>query len=249
MKAPPDTQLRLLDLQEIDTALDQLSHRRRTLPELSEIDELNRRTAELRDAIVAAETETSDVAKEQSKAEADVDQVRTRAERDQQRLDSGQVGSPRELENLQSEIASLQERQSELEDVVLEVMERRENAESRAAARRSERTELAERLAELERRRDEAFAEIDQQAGTKQEQRDALVADTPEELLNLYERLRAQTGVGAAALHRGRCEGCHLVLTTVDLNRIRHADPDDVVRCEECRRILVRPPESDGGGR
>lgn len=248
MKAPPDTQLRLLDLQEVDTALEQLAHRRRTLPELTEIDELNRRIGELRDAVVAAETEAGDVAKEQSKAEADVDQVRTRSERDQQRLDSGQVASPRELENLQSEIASLQHRQSALEDVVLEVMERREAAESRAAARRVERTELAERLAELEQRRDEVFAEIDQQAGTKREQREALVADIPEDLLSLYERLRTQTGVGAAALHRGRCEGCHLTLTTVDLNRIRHADPDEVVRCEECRRILIRPPESGGSG-
>lgn len=244
MKASPDTQLRLLDLQEVDTALDQLSHRRRTLPELSEIDELSRRSAELRDAIVAAETEAGDVAKEQSKAEADVDQVRTRAERDQQRLDSGQVGSPRELENLQSEIASLQHRQSELEDVVLEVMERREEAESRAAARRAERTELSERLTELEQRRDSIFAEIDEEAGTKRERRDTLTADIPEELLSLYERLRTQTGVGAAALHRGRCEGCHLTLNTVDLNRIRHADSDEVVRCEECRRILVRPPDS-----
>lgn len=246
MKASPDTQLRLLDLQEVDTALDQLSHRRRMLPELSEIDELNRRIAELRDAIVAAETEAGDVAKEQSKAEADVDQVRTRAERDQQRLDSGRVGSPRELENLQSEIASLQHRQSELEDAVLEVMERREEAESRAAARRAERTELSERLTELEQRRDSVFAEIDEEAGTKRERRDALTADIPEELLSLYERLRTQTGVGAAALYRGRCEGCHLTLNTVDLNRIRHADPDEVVRCEECRRILVRTPDSGG---
>lgn len=244
MKAPPDAQLRLLDLQELDTALEQLAHRRRSVPELAEIDQGGRRLGELRDAIVAAETEAGDVAKEQSKAEADVDQVRTRADRDQKRLDSGQVASPRELENLQSEIASLQHRQAELEDVVLEVMERREQAENRSASYHAERAELSERLAELESRRDEAFAEIDEQAGVKQRQRDTIAAELPDDLLALYERLRAQTGVGAAALHRGRCQGCHLALNTVDLNRIRQADPDEVVRCEECRRILVRPPES-----
>lgn len=244
MKASPDVQLRLLDLQELDTTLDQLAHRRRNVPELAEIDELSRRISELGDAILAAETEAGDVAKEQSKAEADVDQVRTRAERDQKRLDSGQVASPRELENLQSEIASLGHRQSELEDVVLQIMERREQAESRGAAHRAERTELSERLAELERRRDDAFAEIDQEASVKQRQRSTIAEEIPEDLMALYTKLRNQTGIGAAALHRGRCEGCHLALNRVDLNRIQNADPDEVVRCEECRRILVRPPES-----
>lgn len=244
MKAPPDAQLRLLDLQELDTTLEQLAHRRRGVPELAEIDEVNRRLGELQGAIVAAETEAGDVAKEQSKAEADVDQVRTRTERDQKRLDSGQVASPRELENLQSEIASLQQRQAELEEVVLEIMERREQAERRGAEFRTERSELSEKLSELERRRDEAFAEIDEQAGVKRGQRGAIAAEMPADLLSLYEKLRAQTGVGAAALHRGRCEGCHLTLNTVDLTRIRNAEADEVVRCEECRRILVRPAES-----
>ena len=244
MKASPEAQLRLLDLQELDTALDQLAYRRRRLPELAEIDDLTKRVDELRDAIVAAETEAGDIAKEQSKAEADVDQVRTRAERDQKRLDSGQVASPRELENLQSEIASLGERQAELEDIVLEVMERRDQAERRKQQSETQRGEISEQLAELERRRDETFAEIDEQVSAKQEQRGTVTGDIPEELLSLYEKLRNQTGIGAAALHRGRCEGCHLSLTTIDLNHIRNADPDEVVRCEECRRILVRTPES-----
>ena len=244
MKASPEAQLRLLDLQELDTALDQLAYRRRRLPELAEIDDLTKRVDELRDAIVATETEAGDIAKEQSKAEADVDQVRTRAERDQKRLDSGQVASPRELENLQSEIASLGERQAELEDIVLEVMERRDQAERRKQQSETQRGEISEQLAELERRRDEAFAEIDEQVSAKQEQRGVVTGDIPEELLSLYEKLRNQTGIGAAALHRGRCEGCHLSLTTIDLNHIRNADPDEVVRCEECRRILIRTPES-----
>jgi predicted nucleic acid-binding Zn-ribbon protein len=50
--------------------------------------------------------------------------------------------------------------------------------------------------------------------------------------------------VGAAALRAGRCQGCHLTLNTVDLNQIRASAPDEVIRCEECRRILVRTPES-----
>jgi hypothetical protein len=67
----------------------------------------------------------------------------------------------------------------------------------------------------------------------------------PEDLLSLYEKLRVSSGgIGAAALHRGRCEGCHLQLNTTELNQLRDAPPDDVARCEECRRILIRTDES-----
>jgi uncharacterized protein len=84
-----------------------------------------------------------------------------------------------------------------------------------------------------------------EQAGKAGSRRNAIAAQEPPELLDLYEKLRAQHGgVGAAALRRGRCEGCHLSLNTVDLNSIRAAAPDEVLRCEECRRILVRNAES-----
>ncbi|SEG12726.1 hypothetical protein SAMN04489712_103313 [Thermomonospora echinospora] len=245
MKAAPQAQQRLLDLQELDTALDRLAHRRRTLPETAEIERIEARVAELRDALVAAETEVSDLDREQRKAEQDVDQVRTRAQRDQQRLDSGMVTSAKDLSSLQSEIASLQRRQSDLEEVVLEVMERREEAEGRVAGLREERTAAERDLAEATERRDAARQRIDEESGTTSAARTAVAKDVPEDLLGLYEKLRGQFGgVGAAALHRGQCQGCHLALNTVDLNRIRAAAQDEVVRCEECRRILVRTPES-----
>jgi predicted nucleic acid-binding Zn-ribbon protein len=155
------------------------------------------------------------------------------------------VNSPKELENLQSEIESLLRRQSDLEDVELEVMERLEAAQARLKEGGAERAGINTRLQEVTSRRDVAVAEITEQSGKTADLRAAVVADEPAELIDLYERLRAQHGgVGAAALRRGRCEGCHLSLNTVDLNAIRAAAPDEVVRCEECRRILVRTDES-----
>lgn len=244
MKAAPQAQLRLLDLQEIDAALDRSAHRRRTLPEIAEASRLEARAAELRDQVVVAQTEVTDTARKQSKAEGDVDQVRIRAERDQKRLDAGQVSSPKELENLQSEIASLQRRQSELEDVALEIMEGRETAETRSVQLTAERDAAEAELAELVTRRDAEFASIDAEAATTGERRSAIAKELPDDLLTLYERLRGQYGTGAAVLKAGRCEGCKLTLSTVDLNEIRAADPDEVTRCSECRRILVRTPES-----
>ncbi|MDN3354997.1 C4-type zinc ribbon domain-containing protein [Actinomadura sp. DC4] len=245
MKAAPEAQLRLLDLQELDTALDRLDHRKRTLPELAEIQHAEGRLSEFSDALVAAQTEISDIDREQKKAEQDVDQVRARADRDQKRLDSGQVSSARDLENLQSEIASLQRRQSDLEEIVLEVMERREEAETRLRDVDSDRETSEKTLAELSERRDTAYTELDGQAELHKSARSGIVADIPDDLMKLYDKLRDQNrGVAAAALLRGQCQGCHLQLNTVELNAIRTADKDDVIRCEECRRILVRTKES-----
>ncbi|TDB74926.1 hypothetical protein E1264_40520 [Actinomadura sp. KC216] len=245
MKAAQQAQLRLLDLQDLDSSLDRLAHRRRTLPELAEIERLEGRLTELRDAIVAAETEVGDLEREQKKAEQDVDQVRTRADRDQKRLDSGQVASVKDLGTLQTEIESLQRRQADLEEVVLEIMERTEEAEGRVAALRTDRSAAQDELSVLTERRDASLREIDEEAGTTSAARTAVAKDVPDDLLALYEKLRGQFGgVGAAKLFRGACQGCHLALNTVDLNRIRAAAEDEVVRCEECRRILIRTPES-----
>jgi len=245
VKAASEAQLRLLDLQQLDTTLDRLAHRRRTLPELAEYEGIERRIGELRDTIVTAETEVSDLDREQTKAEHDVDTVRQRADRDQKRLDSGQVSSARDLENLQSEIGSLQRRQSDLEEVVLEIMERREAAGEKLAGLRASQTELQEELGRVAERRDAVLRELDDEAGLSSTARTTVAKDIPDDLLALYERLRGQLGgVGAAILLRGQCQGCHLALNTVDLNRIRAAAPDEVIRCEECRRILIRTPES-----
>ena len=62
--------------------------------------------------------------------------------------------------------------------------------------------------------------------------------------MQLYEKVRETTGMGAAMLRAGRCEGCRLELSGSERARVRGADPDEVVQCEECRRILVRTNES-----
>jgi predicted nucleic acid-binding Zn-ribbon protein len=245
VNASPETQLRLLDLQAADADLDRLAHRRRTVPEIADLERLSARLDDVGDDVVRAETEDSDLARDQKKIENEVDLVRTRADRDQQRLDSGAVSSARELEQLQSEIRSLARRQDDLEEQVLELMERREGVQARLAEFLAERERLVADRAAAEQRRDATFAEIDTAAGTRRGDRERIAAELPADLLGLYEKVRADKGgVGAAPLLRGRCEGCHLALPGSDLAALRAAPPDAVLRCEECRRILVRTPES-----
>jgi predicted nucleic acid-binding Zn-ribbon protein len=245
LKAAPIDQLRLLDLQGLDTRLDQLAHRRSTLPEHAEISRLDGDLSRLRDLVVAADTQRSDVERQQAKADADVEQVRQRSARDQQRLDSGAVSSAKDLENLQHEIESLARRQSELEDVELEIMERLEEIQQRLADLTAQQADVTRRRDEVVARRDAALAEIDAEAGTTTEMRRILSTQIAEPLVTLYEKVRVQgQGTGAAALQHRRCQGCRLELNTTDMNRIKAAAEDEVLRCEECRRILVRTPES-----
>ncbi|QBI54760.1 zinc ribbon domain-containing protein [Streptomonospora litoralis] len=245
MKAEPAHQMRLLDLQEADSRLAQLAHRLRNLPENAEVQRLDARLAELRDRRTALTTALSDLDREQRKAESDVDQVRTRAERDSKRLDSGEVSSPKDLEHLQSEIASLQRRQSELEEIVLEVMERREGLESQEAQLNKELEEAETEHDAAEERRATAVGGIEADRAAEFTRRERFAGEIPDELIAFYTKLRDQhEGVGAAPLRYGRCEGCKLALSTAELAEFRNAPEDEVLRCDQCRRILVRTGES-----
>jgi predicted nucleic acid-binding Zn-ribbon protein len=245
LKAAASDQQRLLDVQALDTRLDQLAHRRRTLPEHAALAELETELGVLRDQQVEAETEQSDLARELKKAEGDVDQVRARAERDQQRLDAGQVSSPKELESLQHEIATLGNRQGDLEEVVLEIMERLESSQSRSSELAAQQEAAKARVAALTASRDTTTGEIDAETATLQAQRATQAGSLAEDLVALYEKIREQQGgVGAAELRQRRCGGCRLELNNVEINELRDADPDEVMRCDECRRILVRTAES-----
>ncbi|WP_427383181.1 zinc ribbon domain-containing protein [Janibacter sp. G56] len=244
MKADPTQQLRLLDLQAIDTRLDQIRHAATRLPEIARLSELEDRTVAVRADLVRAETALADIQSEVARAESDVQLVRERMARDQQRLDSGS-GSSKDLQALQHEVASLTRRQGELEDVEIEVMERAETAEADVARLRAERDELAGSEGELVAARDAALAELDKERDELTVPRETLVFQVGKDLLALYEKVRAHSGgLAASALRARRCGGCQLELNPMELKRLAAAPADEVLRCEECDRILVRTAES-----
>lgn len=238
--APARDQVALLDLQALDTRTAQLTHRRRTLPALADLAAAREEQAGLERDVVRARTLVKDLRREVAKAETDVEQVRGRAARDRQRLESG-AGSAKDLQALTRELESLANRQGVLEEVELEVMERLEDAERGLGAVSARAEETDARVAELSARAEREVGEIDAELATVAQERSASADALPEALLALYERIRAHSGgVGAAALRGTRCEGCRLELTPTDLARIRESAEDEVVRCEECGRILVR---------
>ena len=243
MKADPESQRRLLDLQAIDTTLAQLNHRRRTLPELAEIERLIKAQATLEDERATAKVAVDDLDRDIARMDRDVEQVRIRKDRDQGRLDSG-TATPKELEALLHEIGSLDRRQGELEDAELGLMEQREQAQSKLEEAERRVAENRVDLESAERRRDEALLAIAKDEEFRTAGRRPLAADLPADLIAVYERIKEQTGgFGAAALRGNRCEGCRLELSGSELAGLRAAARDEVIRHEECRRILVRVTE------
>lgn len=244
LNADPSVQLDLLSVQDKDSALAQLAHRRASLPELAVIDELQARAAEVDGQRVEAHTEVGDLERDQRKFDAEVELVRQRRVRDEQRLSSGVITNPKDLTSLQHELGALERRIGTLEDEELDIMERLEDAQGRLAAHVTELASVQADLAAATSARDAAFAAIDAESAELKAQRAALASEVSVELIALYEKIRAQYGVGAAALRARRCGGCHLDINGADLRELAARPDDEVVRCPECSRILVRTAES-----
>jgi predicted nucleic acid-binding Zn-ribbon protein len=236
-------QQKLLALAAEDVALAQLAHRARTLPELAAVDAAVEAQRTLSDDVVRAETEVRDLDREQKRLEADVETVRAREARDQSRIDAG--ATAKEITGLQHELESLKRRQSDLEDQVLELMERRETADAALATAQSGLAGAQSEQERAEELRDAALSDIADATKQHEAKRQEIVGTVPADLLTLYERIAAQTGsTGAAHLHARRCEGCRIELYGNELASFRNADPHTVLRCENCGRILVRTAES-----
>lgn len=245
MKAAANVQRRLLDLQACATAIAQLDHRRSTLPETDEARALQAERARAAEHVIAAETTVSDLEGEQAKAEADLVPVRERLARNQQRVNDGSVSDPKSLQGLLDEIEHLGRRIDELEDTQLEAMESLDEAREVAARAVDAKVGIEDKLRALLKVREGKLAGIAAERGQREAERDAIASALPADLLALYTRVADKSGgVGAALLRQGRCGGCQLEATTADLTRYRAAGDDEVLRCEECNRILVRTAES-----
>jgi predicted nucleic acid-binding Zn-ribbon protein len=242
VKAEPQVQRMLLDLAAIDAELARLSHRRSSLPELTETRELEADLRCRQESLSAAQAELADLDADWAKQDKEIDSVRAREQRDRSLLDSGLPG--KQQTEIEHELGTLQRRQSELEDELLELMERREALAADASNRAAEVAALEDKLADAQGRRDEALAELDEAHALRTGEREAAAGELPADLLGLYERARTHKGVGAALLRQGRCGACRLELDRSALATIREAPGDEVLRCEECDTILVRTAES-----
>ena len=145
------------------------------------------------------------------------------------------------MEQLQHELGSLAKRRAELEEIELEVLVRIEALDQRITSLAKERDVLHEEVIKYSREKETALEEITRAINSTLNDRSALASECEPELLALYEKIRTSAdGIGVARLHAGQCQGCNLTINAADLSKINALPDDEVVRCEECRRILVR---------
>lgn len=241
MKSAPEEQERLITLQTLDTSLTQLAYKEKTLSVIQALEILAISHNSTRDLVIAAETEKADIKHELTKSEIDVEQVVARIEKDEKQMASSTT-SPKELEQIQHELASLNKRRSELEDIELEVMVRVDGIDDRIKSLSVERDQLKSKTAELDAQKIKELTEIAEAVSSANSQRADISAKISVEVVELYEKIRKTgDGIGAARLIEGKCDGCHLSINAVELRKIKETAADEIVRCEECRRILVRP--------
>lgn len=239
MKAAVDQQRSLAEVVEIDAELSRMAHRRAHLPEFQRYDEVQAEHRTANDRVAALQLALEDLQAQVTRFESEIDAVRQREDRDRSLLQSG-TPDAKQLSDLQHELGTLQRRQSSLEDSLLEVMEQREELQINQNRELTTIDSLQAELASVQQRRDEALAEIDTASEDRVERRTQLMAGLDSELAELYERQRSSAGVGAGLLQGKRCGACRIELDRGELSRISAAAADDVLRCPECRAILLR---------
>jgi predicted nucleic acid-binding Zn-ribbon protein len=240
MKATPSDQQAILEIQSLDDQLASLAQREANLPETIALNSTVIKRNNVRDLRIAAETERTDVKRELSRAEGDVEQIVTRIQRDEARLNSG-TGTPKELEQTQHELVTLGLRRAELEEAELTIMVQVEGITNRINELSAEEEKLNAEIADLEIKRENALTTIINERNSVSEKRAEAAAPIAQELKDLYTKLAADNnGNGAALLVGNECKGCHLTINTTEVQRISTLSADEVVRCEQCRCILVR---------
>ena len=244
MKADVAQQRSLLELAEVDGELNRLTHRAAHLPEQQRYEEVQAEQHAAVDRMSAVVLALEDLDAQVAKLESEVDAVRKREDRDRGLLDSGSVSDSKQLGELQHELGTLERRQASLEDTLLEVMERREQVAADQAREQGAIDTLEQDLNVARQARDEVLADVEQARTERSARRAEVAAALDADLLGLYERQRTTSGIGAGRLVGGRCGACRIELDRGELARISAAPEDDVLRCQECGAILLRPKAS-----
>lgn len=230
-----------LDVQRHDTLLDQLEHRRTFTPERAELAALPEQVEAVEADLARQEETRHSLGKDQQRLEDEVVALNERRGLASAKLYDGSVAAPKELSALQEDIGSIDRRIGTLEDQMLENMEQIEPVDAEIARLNEERLRLLELELSLTERIAEVEADIDTEVASVEAERAAAMAGIDPELVEGYERMRAKLGgVAVARLQGGKCEGCHLTLSAVEVDRIKHLPLDEPVTCEECGRFLVR---------
>jgi predicted nucleic acid-binding Zn-ribbon protein len=231
----------LLVVQEHDTTADQLEHRKLALPARAELEQVMADLAAVEARAGEVEAQRHELGRSQQRLEDEIAALSEKAVQHDKVLYGGTVSNPRELQAMQDEIAALKRRIGQLEDQELELMEQIEPLDADLGKLAAERTGLDDRATALRAAIAEGEVAIEGELATVRAERAAAAASIAPDLLEQYDRMRPQLGgIAIARLVGGHCQGCHLALSAVEIDRIRKLPPDEPATCEECGRLLAR---------
>jgi predicted nucleic acid-binding Zn-ribbon protein len=231
----------LLEVQDLDTTINQLEHRRANLPERAELRSIAAQMAELDTRAQKAGDQRSDLERRQGVLEEQIGGLATRRTGLESTLYGARGAAARDMQAMSEEITHLSARQAELEEEEVTLLVEQEPVDAELAAVEAARGPLRDEAARWQAQLSEAESVIDEQHAALVAERADKAGQLPTELRDRYEFLRARfNGAGAARLVGNHCDGCHLELSAVEVDRLRRLPPDEVVTCEECGRILVR---------
>ena len=240
MQASTEQQGLILELQLLDNEIMQANTKLKSLPEIEQLLHIEKRVTAANDELSVVKSESDQIALELRRGEVDVETVTDRIKKDEARLSSGNA-TPKELEQLQHEVETLKKRQESLEEIELEIMIRNDAVIARTNTLSTDLASLQTLKDEISGRLQSATDDINKVIADKNTARNLVANKIEKVLLELYEKIRSSGGgVGAAALVGNKCNGCNLAINAVEMDRIKSLAKDELLRCEECRRILVR---------
>ncbi|GGK86170.1 hypothetical protein GCM10007382_02720 [Salinibacterium xinjiangense] len=242
LKASPNDQALLLELQALDTRLAQLDHRAKSIPELATLAGFEKDTAVIRQRFAEQKGGLEDIGIELKRIESDVEVVEARIKRDDSRVQAS--SSVKDVAALEQELTALRKRLGDLEEIELAVMERLETQQTEVNKTTAQLEALAVRTAEIEAVKAASLSTVAAERTVAASGRDAVAAKVPSDLLALYEKQRSRYGTGASMLRGGVSLASGVKLLENEMQAIRAAAPDDIIMCASSEAILVRTAES-----
>ncbi len=239
MRANVEDQRKLLDIDALDQHIATLIFQKKSNPDIATITEMTARSPAIETSIVETDSQILEVKKLVSKAEVDVENITKRLEKDRARLNSDQT-SAKELTQLQHEISTLENKEKELEEVELEHMEKLDDLEHKKSGLTDMLNQVKSEISQLNDKIKANFATLDNEIINLTSERNVIAELLPQDLLNLYEKIRTDHGKGAGLLSNGSCGACQIQIAAAEISALKSADVQEVLRCENCRCILVR---------
>jgi len=226
--------LGLYRLQQVDSQIDHAQSRLKAIRQTMENDTELRAASE---QTAAAEKQLQEAERLLKQTELEVEKQRLKLQQTEASLYGGLVHNPKELQDLQKDVASLRRHLETLEDRELEAMQVVENAE-----KNSQQAKAA--LEQISASRGDQFRELTNESEVLNKdlerfssERSAVVKDLASQAIQTYEQLRKQRrGIAVTIVSDSACAACGTTLTASQQQSARSTS--QLFYCPSCGRIL-----------